>query len=85
MKKLITLLAIVLFISCDKIPLKKINYKYKSGDIVYLKLDGKKVMIKGRATGIDTVPYYEIYYKSDDGEYTCGYLQEFCLTNKKGL
>ncbi len=82
MKKLITLLAIVLFISCDKIPEKRINYKYKPGDIVYLKLDGTKVMIERRATGIDTEPYYEVYYKSSNGKYESDYIQEFCLIDK---
>jgi hypothetical protein len=52
------------------------------GDIVYLKLDGTKVMIAGKMLLMDE-PTYEIYYKSSDGSYGSDAIQEFCLTDKK--
>ncbi len=82
MKKLITLLAIVLFISCDKIPEKRLSYKYKKGDIVYLRLDGDKVMIARPLLFIEEEPTYEIYYKSKDGSYGSDFIKEFCLMDK---
>jgi len=81
MRKLITLLALISLMSCDKIPEKKVSYKYKKGDIVYLKLDGTKVMIV-RPMLLMEEPTYEIYYKSSDGSYDSDAIQEFCLMDK---
>jgi hypothetical protein len=82
MKQITMLLAIILFISCEKVPEKKVSYKYKKGDIVYLKLDGTKVMIEGKMLLMDE-PTYQIYYKSSDGSYGSCTIQEFCLMDKK--
>jgi len=82
MRKLITLLALILFISCDKIPEKRLFYKYKKGDIVYLRLDGTKIMIESPLLFIEEEPTYRVYYKNNDGSYSSDIIQEFCLTNK---
>jgi hypothetical protein len=81
-KELVTLLVLILFISCEKAPEKKVSYKYKKGDIVYLKLDGTKVMIARPMLLMDE-PTYEIYYKSSNGSYASDAIQEFCLMDKK--
>ena len=80
MKKLITLLALVLLVSCKETP--HCTYKYKKGDIVYLKLDGTKVIIARQVWFIEEEPTYEIFYKNSNGNYGSDYLEEFCLTNK---
>jgi hypothetical protein len=82
MKKLITLLALVLLVSCQNTPEKHCTYKYKKGDIVYLRLDGTKVMIVRPMLIIEEEPNYEVYYKSSDGSYGSDVIQEFCLTDK---
>ena len=82
MKKLITLLSLVLLVSCQNTSQKHLTYKYKKGDIVYLKLDGTKIMIKGRVLYIEEDPTYEIYYKNGNGSYGSDYIGEFALTDK---
>lgn len=80
MRKLITLLALVLLVSCQETP--HCTYKYKKGDIVYLKLDGTKVMITRQMLFIEEEPTYEIYYKNSNGSYGSDAVEEFCLTDK---
>jgi hypothetical protein len=82
MKKLITLLALVLIVSCQNTSTKHCTYKYKKGDIVYLKLDGTKIMIARRVLVFEEEPTYEIYYKNHNGSYGSDYIEEFALTNK---
>lgn len=80
MRKLITLLALVLLVSCQETP--HCTYKYKKGDIVYLRLDGTKVMIARQLLFIEEEPNYEIYYKNSNGSYGSDAVEEFCLTDK---
>lgn len=82
MEKLITLIILVSLVSCNEPKEKSLVYKYKTGDIVYLKLDGTKVMIAKIAYDFDIEPHYKIYYKNSDGDYTSNYVEEFCLTEK---
>ena len=80
MKKLIVLLALLLLVGCKETP--HCTYKYKKGDIVYLKLDGTKVIISRRIWFIEEEPNYEIYYKNSNGSYGSDIIEEFCLTDK---
>lgn len=80
MKKLIILLTLLLLVSCQETP--HCTYKYKKGDIVYLKLEGTKIMIARPMLFIEEEPYYEIYYKDSRGCYSSDAVQEFCLTDK---
>lgn len=80
MRKLITLLALVLLVSCQNPP--HCTYKYKKGDIVYLKLDGTKVMVVRQVLFIEEEPNYEVYYKSSKGSYGSDVIPEFCLIDK---
>jgi hypothetical protein len=82
MRKLITLLVLVLFTSCQNTPQKNPTYKYKKGDIVYLKIDGTKVMVARQVLFEYREPTYEIYYKNTNGGYSSDYIEEFCLTDK---
>jgi len=82
MRKLITLLALVLLVSCQNTPEKHCTYKYKKGDIVYLKLDGTKVMVVRQLLFLEEEPNYEVYYKSSKGSYGSDVIPEFCLTDK---
>lgn len=82
MKKLITVIAIALLASCNQPQQKHCTYKYKKGDIVYLKLDHTKVMIARQVLVLDDQPTYEIYFKSSSGSYGSDYIEEFCLTDK---
>ena len=81
MKKLIILLTLVLLVSCQEIQRKQCTYKYKKGDIVYLKLDGTKVMIARPFLIIEEEPNYEIYYKNSNGSYGSDVVEEFFLTD----
>lgn len=81
MRKLITLLALLLLVSCQKSTEKHCIYKYKKGDIVYLKLDGTKVMIARPFLIIKEEPNYEIYYKNSNGSYGSDVVEEFFLTD----
>lgn len=82
MRNLITLITLLFLVSCNETIEKPLVYKYKTGDIVYLKLDGTKVMIAKIAYDFDIEPYYKVYYKDSDGDYTSNYVEEFCLTDK---
>ena len=80
MKKLITLLALLLLVSCQETP--HCTYKYKKGDIVYFKLDGTKIMIARQVWFIEEEPTYEVFYKNSNGSYGSDYIGEFGLTDK---
>ena len=80
MKKLIILLTLLLLVSCKETP--HCTYKYKKGDIVYLKLDGTKIMIARQVWFIEEEPTYEVFYKNDNGSYGSDYIGEFALTDK---
>jgi hypothetical protein len=83
MKKLI-LIPIFLLLSCN---VKENNhfkhkFKYKKGDITYLKLDSTKVMISRICTTIDE-PTYVVYCVDKEGHYQVEYVEEFLLIDKK--
>lgn len=82
MKKIIIVLVAILFTSCEKEKQKFVKYKYNTGDVVYSKIDGNKMIISRRVFFSDE-PTYEIYYKSDKGNYSTDFIEEFCLTKNK--
>jgi hypothetical protein len=81
MKQLIIVL-LILLTGCNEKIEKPVVYKYKRGDVVYLKLDKTKMMISKPFTLCTDQPKYEIYYKSSNGSYGSDIIEEFCLTDK---
>jgi hypothetical protein len=82
MKKIILIVFIILS-SCkqEKIIEKHCTYKYKEGDIVYIKLDNKKVIISERLYFLEDKPNYRIFYKNGEGNYETSIIKEIYLKN----
>jgi hypothetical protein len=67
MKKLTLLLLTLAFISCSKPEKVEIKDPFKSGEIVYLKLDTTKVLIKMKLGQFDEENFsYWVTYKNGD-------------------
>ena len=83
MKKIILIVSIVL-LSCknEKIIKKHCDYKYKEGDVVYIKLDNKKVIISERIYFLEDKPNYRIFYKNAKGNYETSIIKEIYLKNE---
>ena len=71
MKKIALLITLLFFLSCsnsEKPVKQEIKDPFKSGEMVYLKLDTTKVLIKLKLGQFDEENYlYRISYKNDSG------------------
>ena len=82
-KTLIILTAFSLFGCGNEKPTKHVDHKFNSGDVVYIKVDNNRAVIKSRTIFRDTIPCYYIHYKDSDGDYTEKAIEEFNLSKTK--
>lgn len=80
MKNTIYFILGIALMSCNSKPTKSVNHKFNTGDVVYLKIDSKKIIISSRTIIRDTQPAYYIDYIDEDGDYTNSLIGEYCLT-----
>lgn len=80
---LVYLILTITLIACgESEPEKPINYKFKLGDIAYLKIDSSRVIITNRYVW-DNGNRYNFKYRGEDNDYEEGYAYEWEFYSKE--
>lgn len=74
----------LIMVSCQdgKKP-RSVDFKFKEGDIVYIKVDNNRAVIGSRTIVGDTIPAYYVHYKDEDGDYSEDFIRETDLSKTK--